>query len=580
MKISRRLHYRGGQKSRRLLFRQTKRFYRQLVSCAFLLGCCWGSTVSAHAGFVKEKFLPLKEELWIAFYVCIGLFVVVTLWELIMLKWVREAEQEDLEAVQKSIAEAENKDIGSGLIADTADPFQALLNQANSPETAKSNEVSRARETSPQAVPEPKNDNAAFSAVSKPTSQLQPFNGAATLPVSVAMVGGKITRDPLATPSPDESNNPFRRSLKSSSEELKPAIAVPKLDIPASKPLEVALPSKPLELASPKPASVPDASGVSGKADSASAPNAPFSSAKPLTEAAAGTVSDTSSQGTSSSSSVPFSGDATVAVKPGSSVAASIAMVTGKPIASAGNALPSTSAAKSSASVGMVSSNATAPKTGSSAGISPSGSPAATPNAPVGMAGPSSPVAKPTTALAGAGMPSMPAAKPNASAGAAQASIPAAKPFNLSNMTKPGMQAAPPRSPIPSSSSAASAAKPSSVSGGSEDPWKKLLGQTGGRMGSAQGSSSLKSPASPGMSGAASKSGGSNPTRSLTGANGSGFAGAAHSSNSTGADDPWKALLGNSGKGIGSKANPSGASSAGMSLGIKKNDSVSAVNNK
>lgn len=578
MKIRRRLLYRGGQKSRRLLFRQTKRFYRQLISCAFLLGCCWGSTVSAHAGFVKEKFLPHKDELWIAFYVCIGLFIVVTLWDLIMLKWVREAEQEDLEAVQKSIAEAENKDIGSGLIADTADPFQALLNQANSPETAKSNEVSKAREASPQAVPEPKNDNAAFSAVSKPTSQLQPFNGAATLPVSVAMVGGKITRDPLATPSPDESNNPFRRSLKSSSEELKPAIAVPKLDIPASKPLEVASPSKPLELASPKSASVPDQSGAPGKADSVSAPNVPFSSAKPL--AAAGeTVSETNAPGASSSSSVPFSGDATVAVKPGSSVAASIAMVTGKPVASAGNVSPSTSAAKSNASVGMAPSNAAAPKTGPSAGISPSASPAANLNASAGMAGPVSPAAKPN-ALAGAGMPSMPAAKPNASTGAAQVGIPAAKPFNLSNMTKPGMQTAPPRSPIPSSSSTASAAKPSSVSGGGEDPWKKLLGQTGARTGSAQGSSSLKSPASAGMSGAAAKSGGSNPTRSLTGANGSGFAGAAHSSSSTGADDPWKALLSNSGKGIGNKANPSGASSAGMSLGIKKNDSVGAVNNK
>ena len=113
------------------------------------------------------------------------------------------------------------------------------------------------------------------------------------------------------------------------------------------------------------------------------------------------------------------------------------------------------------------------------------------------------------------------------------------------------------------------------MSSSGDDPWKKLLGQTGTRAGAPQGSNPIKPPAAPVVPGSAPNMS-SNPTRSLSGTAGS-VPGVPRTPISGGSDDPWKALLGGSGKGLGSKANPAAPSvgqSPGIPLGIKKNDDV------
>ena len=465
----------GGRKSRRLMYRQMTRIHRRLLSAAFLLGCCCGGTFYAQAG-VKETFGPYQDTLWIALYINIGFFVFTLIYEIVASRMVREAEREDLEAVQKSIAEAEKKDVGSGLIADSADPFQALLNQASSPaaEMRKEPAVNINKEPAAKSVPEPKAETQPASAISKPTSKLQPFNGAATLPVSVALVGGKITRDPLATPSPDESNNPFRRAIKPNAEESK---LTSKLDVPAAKSMDAVVSAKPLELAPvPAPSSAP-APVSSGSEAAAAVPAKPVAEAAPLKAEkpalpAAPAPGTPAPSGGTANAAAPFSGSATVAVKPAGSVAASIAMVTGKP------GIPA--AAPQAGAPGAKPFNV--------ANMPKPGAPFAPPRVPV----PPKPVVPPPSAAAKTSPASGSGEDPwkkllgqtGSRAGTPQSSGPIKSPAS------PGIPGSAPKggsNPTRSLSGTAGSSVPgtsrSSVSGGSDDPWKALLGNSGKGMG-------------------------------------------------------------------------------------------------
>ena len=131
MRICRKISNSGDRKSRRLMRRTLKRVYHQLMSMVFLLGCCLYGMIPAYA-FGIHELKDYKDHLWITLYICIGCFVVIAIWDIVMMRYVKRAEQEELENVQKSIAKAEKSDNVNGLISDSADPFQALLNQAGS----------------------------------------------------------------------------------------------------------------------------------------------------------------------------------------------------------------------------------------------------------------------------------------------------------------------------------------------------------------------------------------------------------------------------------------------------------------
>ncbi len=498
MRICRIISYSGDRKSRRLMSRILKRVYHQLMSLVFLLGCCLYGLIPAYA-FGIHELKDYKDHLWITLYVCIGCFVAIAIWDIAMMRYVKRAEQEELENVQKSIAKAEKSDNVNGLISDSADPFQALLNQAGSSAAPKQTN-SNIDDASPKipygTVPEKQNQAV--------------FNGASTLPMSVALVGGTASADPLAKAGVDDSNNPFKRPLKPMLEEKKPSVSIPKLEVPLSKPGNTAVPTRSLPSALPTQAL--NASAASNALNA-------VTSGQPAADPAA---------------------------RVGNGAAPN----------------PSSGAASNKPSPGLISPTADKPLPGMSVPFNAPRTTAGTANPPSSFSGNSTVAVKAGGAIAASNAVSA-SIKPGMPVGGHSA--PASKPFGFANAPKPGTG-----TPLPGTSSAS---KPMSAAGKGEDPWKKLLGQTGGRMGTSASSSSAIKPG-PAVStvGTAPMPGAS--LKPASGFNSSFNSGRAAASGK--ADDPWKALLG-ANKGTGSKPGGTSAQPSSLSLDIKKFDHNSAV---
>ncbi|MBQ7568844.1 hypothetical protein IJT17_08575 [bacterium] len=403
--------------------------------------------------------VPYKGFLWGLFYLCLGLFAIIAIWEVAVIILLRNADDDDQEDDPNNRSAGKEFEHSMGLLSDTSDPFQALLNQASS--VAAESSGSSAASNTPAKPPEA---NAAANSVDA-APKLTPFNGAATLPVGVASKN-------LA--GSDASSNPFRRVQKSSGEAADAPAAVPGA---ASKPVgSILTPKAPGGPTPIKPIGA-SASGLSSSASAA--PSAPVASMKSEAPASAPQT---------------FSGSATVAVQPGVKAPQSIPMGGIKPFAPSGAGT-------------------------AAAGTKPAGP----------------------------------------------------KPFGFAGMAKPSSPSA----------SAAPSAKSVPTSGGGDDAWKKLLGQTGGRGGSdnaagaATAPSGASAPASGGIKVGAGA--GSAPRPSLSGAaSGNTVSSGVRPASAGRADDPWKALLGNAGKGPGPKTttplSPS-ASPQGVSLGIKPDSS-------
>ncbi len=197
---------------------------RRIALVALALGIMLSSSSPAKADSFASSLVPYADTLWLIFYILLGLFVIIGIWEIAMTIYIRRAEALEMESGNQELGEksdASASESPSGLMeGDSVDPFQALLSKAGEEEKHEAYHSSG----NVDKVEEVPRRGGSVAAASKPE-----FDGTATLPVGamanrapsapVASKSPVTPPKPPATPGHDDDANPFRRLAKIGAEE-------------------------------------------------------------------------------------------------------------------------------------------------------------------------------------------------------------------------------------------------------------------------------------------------------------------------------------------------------------------------
>ncbi len=209
-------HFLHGLAGNRDSSHSCNRGSRRIALVALALGIMMSSSLPAEADSFASSLVPYADTLWLVFYILLGLFVFIGIWEIAMIIYIRRAEALEMESGNLEFdenADVSASDNPSGLMeGDTVDPFQALLSKAGEEEK---HEAYRASDNADKTDEVPRRGGNA--PASKPE-----FDGTATLPVGAmanSASASPAAPKPLATPGHDDDANPFRRLAKIGAEE-------------------------------------------------------------------------------------------------------------------------------------------------------------------------------------------------------------------------------------------------------------------------------------------------------------------------------------------------------------------------